>query len=107
MAKDYARPFYDSQAWKACRQSYIANRIKIDGGLCEECHRRIGYIVHHKIMIDESNVNDVNVTLSHDNLQFVCKICHDRFDDHFVRRKKNGASIRYTFDENGQPIIPG
>ena len=105
MAKEYARPFYDSHAWKSCRQSYIAERIKIDGGLCEECRYRIGFIVHHKTKIDESNVNDVNVTLNHSNLEYVCKRCHDRFEDHFVR-KNQGAIIRYEFDDFGQPYIP-
>ena len=102
MAHPYAKPFYDSLAWQNCRKSYIANRIKIDGGLCEECHSRIGFIVHHKEAINESNVNDVNVTLNHDNLQYVCKYCHDRMENHFVRKKD--VQIRYVFDENGQPI---
>jgi len=105
MAKDYARPFYNSHAWESCRRSYIAERIQIDGGLCEACHQRIGFIVHHKTMITESNINDANVTLNHSNLQFVCKQCHDRFDDHFVRKSK-GANIRYMFDDFGQPYIP-
>lgn len=103
MAKEYARPFYSSHAWKVCRESYIANRIRIDGGLCEECHQRIGFIVHHKQMIDESNVDDVNVTLNHSNLEYVCKQCHDRFEDHFI--KSNGAKIRYVFDDFGQPKV--
>ena len=105
MAHSYAKPFYDSHAWQVCRKSYIAERIKIDGGLCEACHSRIGYIVHHKIMIDESNVNDVNITLNQDNLQYVCKYCHDRMENHFVRSK--GTQIRYEFDKNGQPIVRG
>ena len=104
MAHEYARPFYNSRAWQACRESYIAKRVSIDGGLCEECQGRIGFIVHHKVMIDESNVNDSNITLNHDNLMYVCKQCHDRFENHFV--KSNGTRIRYEFDKNGQPIIP-
>ena len=103
MAHQYARPFYDSLAWKRCRASYIQKRIKIDGGLCEACHLRIGYIVHHKTMIDETNVNDVEVTLNHDNLQFVCKACHDRMENHFVR--SSSTKVRYEFDQFGQPIV--
>ena len=104
MAKGYAKPFYDSPGWAACRRSYISKRIKIDGGLCEACHSRAGYIVHHKIMIDESNVNDPNITLNENNLQFVCKPCHDRMENHFVKSKR--ADIRYMFDDFGQPYIP-
>lgn len=105
MAHAYAKPLYDSPAWQKCRALYIANRIKIDGGLCEECHSRAGYIVHHRIMINESNVKDPNVTLNHDNLEYVCKYCHDRMENHFV--KTNNRAIRYCFDEKGQPYIPG
>ena len=104
MAHAYAKPFYDSPAWQACRKSYISKRIKIDGGMCESCHQRIGYIVHHKEAINESNVNDVNITLNQDNLQYVCKWCHDRMENHFVKSK--GTVIRYEFDEKGQPYIP-
>ena len=103
MAQPYAKPFYDSPSWQNCRKSYIAKRIQIDGGLCESCHQRIGYIVHHKEAINESNVNNVNVTLNHDNLQYVCKYCHDRMENHFV--KERGTKVRYLFDKNGQPIV--
>jgi len=103
MAHAYAKPFYDSNAWQSCRKSYIAKRVAADGGLCENCHQRIGYIVHHKIMIDESNVNDVNITLNQDNLQYVCKYCHDRMENHFVKR--GGQKNFCVFDENGQPIV--
>ena len=104
MAKDYSRPFYNSPAWISCRQAYIAERVKIDGGLCEECRSRIGYIVHHKILIDESNVNDPNITLNHDNLEYVCKQCHDRFPEHFVKSKRH--KVICEFDDFGQPYVP-
>ena len=104
MAKEYAKPFYDSPRWAACRKGYISKRIKIDGGLCEACHQRAGYIVHHKEAINEANINDVNVTLNEDNLQFVCKYCHDRMENHFIKSKK--GVIRYIFDDSGQPYIP-
>ena len=103
MAHTYAKPFYDSRAWQTCRKSYIAKRIKADGGLCECCHQRIGFIVHHKILIDETNVNDVNVTLNQDNLQYVCKRCHDRMENHFI--KSNSTKVRYEFDDFGQPKV--
>lgn len=46
MAKEWAKPFYNSKQWKQCRKSYIAHRISIDGGMCEHCHRELGYIDH-------------------------------------------------------------
>ena len=100
--KPYAKKFYNSKQWRDCRQSYIQERILIDGGLCEECHNNPGYIVHHKVMITPANINNPDITLNHCNLEYVCKDCHDRFDDHFVKTKKPSC----MFDNNGQPIPP-
>ena len=37
MAKAFAKSFYDSAAWQSARDSYISERISIDGGACERC----------------------------------------------------------------------
>lgn len=97
--KEYAKGFYKSARWKKCRQAYIATRIMIDGGLCEECHEVIGYIVHHKKYITPENINDPDICLNFDNLEYVCKTCHDKFEGHGLN--KGDTSIE--FDENGQP----
>lgn len=81
MAQEFAKKFYKSKAWLKCRGSYTANRITIDGGLCERCKGRIGYIVHHKIKLNKSNINNPDISLTHCNLEYVCKQCHD--DDHY------------------------
>ena len=101
MAKDFARSFYASKRWEKCRKSYIDNRINIDGGMCEECHKNLGYIVHHKTAITEANVSNPDVTLSHDNLEYVCKDCHDMFEGHGLADK---IKPLFVFDEDGQPI---
>ena len=72
--QDWASKFYHSQAWLACRRSYIASRIQIDGGLCEHCHRKPGKIVHHKVYLTRRNVNDPTITLNHRNLEYVVRI---------------------------------
>ena len=101
----YARAFYKSRAWERCRASYIANRRGIDGGLCEVCHREPGYIVHHRMAITPENINDPDITLCWDNLQYVCKACHDKIH-HYCGRAKGGC--RYVFDEDGNPVpMPG
>ena len=74
---DYARSFYKSRAWQLCRASYIAERQSVDGGLCERCRKALGYIVHHKVHITPANISNPDVTLNHDNLQYLCKACHD------------------------------
>ena len=78
MAHEYAKGFYASEAWHKCRLGYISHRRSVDGGLCEECHENLGYIVHHREHITPRTVNDPRVTLSWDNLEYVCKDCHDK-----------------------------
>ena len=99
--QDYARSFYKSNAWARCRASYIAERQSIDGGLCERCHQALGYIVHHKVAITPSNINDPDVTLNHDNLEYVCKACHDEVHGYCGNQKEKP---RCEFDENGNPV---
>ena len=45
--KDFTDRFYNRPAWMACRSSFIRERQAIDGGLCQHCGQRLGYIVHH------------------------------------------------------------
>lgn len=104
MAKDFARAFYNSEAWKKCRSAYISERLKIDGGKCEVCHTEQGYIVHHIEQLTPYNINNPDVTLNFDNLRYDCKHCHDREDGHFIGKKKSGLRVR--FDDEGRPIPP-
>ena len=72
MAAIWAKKFYNSKAWKRCRASYISKVF----GLCELCSDA-GYILDHITELTEQNINDVNITLNHDNLQFLCLSCHN------------------------------
>ena len=96
--QDWASKFYHSKAWLACRRSYIASRIQIDGGLCEHCHRKPGKIVHHKIYLARRNVNDPTITLNHRNLEYVCQDCHN--DGHLG----DHSPLRYRLDAWGNPL---
>ena len=78
MAKDYAKPFYNSSAWRRCRAAFISSRMAIDGGMCQYCGETTGYIVDHADEITPSNINDPETTLNHDNLRYVCLDCHNR-----------------------------
>ena len=101
MAKEFAKAFYRSNKWLKCRNAYIAERINVDGGLCEECHDSTGYIVHHKISLTETNISNPMISLNHDNLEYVCKNCHDKFDGHGLNKSVPPLCI---FDKDGQPI---
>ena len=103
MAKDFAKQVYKSRRWQKCRKAYIAERILVDGGLCEECHERLGYIVHHKVMLTEANISDPDIVYSFENLEYVCKQCHDQFEGHGVGK---AITELVMFDEHGDPIPP-
>ena len=103
MAKEWAKPFYNSKAWKKCRESYIAQRILIDGGMCEVCHKEPIQIVHHKINLTPENINDPDVALNHCMLEGNCKHCHDLQEGHFVDAL-NISKLNCNFDEYGNPI---
>lgn len=101
MAKEYAKKFYKSKAWQKCRASFISSRVSVDGAMCQHCKNKPGYIVDHIEEISPLNINDPTITLSHDNLQFLCLSCHNT--KHFG----NGEGIireGLSFDKDGNII---
>lgn len=101
MAQEWAKAFYRSKKWIKCRSSYIKERILEDGGLCEECHDKPGYIVHHKIILTPENISDPEIALNHRYMEYVCKNCHDLFDGHGLNKCNKSLCV---FDTDGQPI---
>ncbi|QUY64284.1 HNH endonuclease [Helcococcus kunzii] len=93
-----AKRFYDSKPWKSCREYYIGKRINIDGGMCEHCKERLGYIVDHKEELNDSNIDDPNISLNHDKLQYLCLECSNRKT--FTKDDDN-RGVR--FDDEGNP----
>ena len=80
MPKPYAKKFYNSKEWLKCRESYI----KTVFGLCERCGSG-GHIVHHKMYLSESNINNPAITLNHNFLEYLCQDCHNK--EHYDRDK--------------------
>lgn len=99
MAKEYAKGFYQSKAWKRARIQVI----KRANGLCERCKAageyKPGAIVHHKEYITPGNINDSHITLDVANLELVCEDCHNK-------EHKATHNTRYAFDANGNIIPP-
>ena len=95
--KDFAEQFYRSKKWRTARKIFISERIREDGGLCQECHERPGFIVHHKEELNANNIDNPDVTLSLDNFEYVCKICHDKI------HHAEFYGLKYFFDEDGNP----
>lgn len=100
MAKDFAKAFYRSAAWAACRDSYIAKRR----GLCERCLAngliRPGKIVHHKVYLTPENIAIPGIALSHANLELLCQDCHNA--EHRAR-----DAFRYRIDAAGNVFPRG
>ena len=93
------KQFYKSSAWKRARKDYIDYRLSIDGGICEICREEPGYIVHHKIWLDDTNCNDSEISLNQDNFQYVCLVCHNKIDD--PRKPVRG---RCRYGPNGEVL---
>ena len=111
MAKEFAKGFYNSKMWKKCREAYIKHREAIDGGMCETCHEEPGYIVHHKVGLTPSNINNTDIALSFKNyntdialsfknLKYDCHICHNKED----KKEEINGLVRVEFDEEGNVI---
>lgn len=95
MAKEFAKSFYSSKQWQHCRNAYAASK----GWLCERCLAK-GLIVpleivHHKVYINENNINDPSITLNFDNLEGLCRECHEA--EHSDREPR-----RFQVDEFGR-----
>ena len=95
MAAPWAKRFYNSQSWLDCRAAFIAQRQAIDGGLCQHCGRRLGYIVDHVRELTPGTITDPVVSLNHENLQYLCTPCHNR--------KTFGTMPAVGFDSDGRP----
>ena len=100
MRNERVKAFYKTQAWKKCRAAYT----KATAGLCEICLQKgiysPVYIVHHKIYLTPENVDDPSVTLDWNNLQAVCKPCHEEIHGYCGRKTEK----RYSVDENGRVV---
>ena len=91
--------FYTSWAWRKCRKAFVNAK----GNLCECCLKR-GIIepgskdrpleVHHIIPLTAENITNPEITLNWDNLELLCKSCHDEHRERLQRRWRVGADGR-------------
>lgn len=104
MAREFARKFYHSQAWKDARAAYFRYRH----GLCEACLRKgiykAGEIVHHKNHLTPDNINDASVTLGFGNLELLCRDCHAEQHPEIYTSKAQQVKQRVAFDEFGNTV---
>lgn len=94
------KQFYKTRAWRRARDAYIAERVAIDGGICEACGQEPGKIVHHwRTWLDDINCNDPDISLNPDNFKYECQTCHNKEVD---PRKATPGRCRYG--PNGEII---
>lgn len=74
MAREFAKKFYNSKRWQACREAFRSSKF----GICEYCNAPNATDVHHKEELSELNINNPEITLSFKNLELLCKPCHSR-----------------------------
>lgn len=101
MAKEFAKKFYRSKEWVKCRQAYIAAVY----GLCEQCNKP-GYILHHKIHLTTYNINNPDIALNPDNLEYLCLECHNKHHQ-FNREKKATTRKGFKFNDKGELVQDG
>ena len=99
------KQFYSSIAWQRCRNTYASKKKY----LCERCLARgivkEGTQVHHKIRLTLDNINNSAITLNEDNLELLCKECHEA--EHADDRSRMFSKRRYFIDKKtGEVIIP-
>lgn len=96
MAREFSKSFYNSIQWKKVRKAYIASRF----GICERCGKPNSKQVHHKIYLSPDNINDPDITLSFNNLELLCDVCHQK--EH--NEKYSPTLWGLDFDSNGDLI---
>ena len=73
-----ADQFYSSQRWRELSTMYMKSRHYI----CERCGG-VAEICHHKRHLNSHNIGDPSVALNQDNLEALCRDCHNK--EHFLK----------------------
>lgn len=95
--------FYRGKEWRDLLQQLKQERVNADGQIiCEYCGKPIikayDMIGHHKIELDEENVNNYDISLNPNNISLVHHRCHNYIHN------KLGYSIRQVFIVYGAPL---
>lgn len=93
--------FYNSKEWASCKAQVTQERLTKDGALyCEHCGKIIlksfnpneknnsgAVVYHHKIYLNNYNVNDASISINPDNIVVLHWNCHNEVHNRF-----NGTS---------------
>lgn len=82
------KTFYKSKEWLNLLQVLKLERVNAEGKLiCEHCGKELvkayDIIGHHVIELNDTNVNDYNISLNPDNIQLIHFKCHNQIHERF------------------------
>ena len=97
MAHPWAKPLYNSAAWKRLRET----ALRRDRYTCQICSRRAEE-VHHVIELTEENINDRSIALNIDNLQSLCHDCHTILTQREHGRGCGDCDLDFFFNDQGE-----
>ena len=97
---DKLEKFYHSTLWRKTRKAYLESVYYT----CSKCGG-VGNLVHHKIPLNDENVEDLTISISFDNLQCLCKSCHDSIHHEIEGRGESNLHHEVSFDEYGNVKI--
>lgn len=85
--------FYTSRAWSDFLQVLKMQRVNEHGEIiCEQCGKPIvkkyDCIGHHKIELNDQNVNDASIALNPDNIALVHHACHNKIHNKLAYRPR-------------------
>ena len=100
MAQPWAKPLYNSTAWKKLRET----ALRRDRFTCQICGTRAEE-VHHKIELTKENIADANVALNLNNLQSLCHDCHAALTAEEHGKSGGDCDLYYYFNENSE-VVP-
>lgn len=97
--------FYKSDGWYHLTRVLKLERTNENGDLiCDYCGepiiRAYDCICHHVIELDESNVNNAEISLNPDNIQLVHHKCHNRIHNKF----RLDEAVRQVYLVYGSPL---
>ena len=97
MARDFAKQFYRSKAWRQAR----ALALRRDMFTCRDCGGRATE-VHHVRELSPDNIDNPEIALGLDNLMSLCTACHSA-------RTAGACDLGedYAFDVDGQVVRTG
>lgn len=96
MAKEWAKPFYNSEAWKIARMQFLVNHAFT----CEMCGEHAEE-VHHEIELTPENIHDPAVTLNPKLLHALCGDCHKLITKRQKNMRRPDCDPGFVFDEDG------